>query len=92
LSRRRYRVELAPAAQRQLRRLPPGDAARVRGPILALAIDPRPPGVAKLTGTDFWRLRVADLRVIYEVDDRVRLIIVLRVARRAESTYRRVDP
>jgi len=92
LSRRRYRVELAPAAQRQLRRLPPGDAARVRGPILALAVDPRPPGVTKLTGTDFWRLRVADLRVIYEVDDRVRLIIVLRVARRAESTYRRVDP
>jgi len=92
LSRRRYRVELAPAAQRQLRRLPPGDAARVRGPILALAIDPRPPGVAKLTGTDFWRLRIADLRVIYEVDDRARLIIILRVARRADSTYRRVDP
>ena len=34
----RYRVELAPAAQRQLRRLPPGGAARLRGPILALAI------------------------------------------------------
>jgi len=59
---------------------------------LALAIDPRPPGVAKLTGTDFWRLRIADLRVIYEVDDRARLIIILRVARRADSTYRRVDP
>ena len=92
MSRRRYRVELAPAAQRQLRRLPPGDAARVRGPILALAIDPRPPGVAKITSTDFWRLRIADLRVIYEVDDRARLVIALRVARRAESTYRRVDP
>jgi len=29
--------------------------------------------------------------VIYELDDRVRLVVVLRVARRAESTYRRVD-
>jgi mRNA interferase RelE/StbE len=82
---------LAPAAQRQLRRLPPGDAARLRAPILALAIDPRPPGVTKLTGTDFWRFRLADLRVIYQVDDGVGLIVVLRVARRSESTYRRVD-
>ncbi len=63
------RVELAPAAQRQLRRLPPGDAARLRGPILALAMEPRPPGTVKLAGTEFWRLRVGDLRVIYVVDD-----------------------
>ena len=87
-----YRVELAPAAQRQLRRLPPGDAARLRGPILALALEPRPPGTVKLAGTDFWRLRVADLRVVNLVDDAAGLVVVLRVARRSESTYRRVDP
>jgi mRNA interferase RelE/StbE len=86
------RVQLAPAAKRQLRRLPPGDAARLRGPILALAIEPRPPGAAKLAGTDFWRLRVGDLRVIYLVDDAPSLVVVLKVARRSESTHRRVDP
>jgi len=84
------RVEIAPAAQRQLRRLPPGDAARLRGPILALAIDPRPPGAAKLVGTEFWRIRVGDLRIVYAIDDSVGLVIVLKVARRSESTYRRV--
>ena len=91
MSERSHRVELALAAQRQLRRLPPGDAARLRGPILALAMDPRPPGTVKLTGTEFWRLRVGDLRVIYLIDDPASLVIVLRVARRSESTYRRVD-
>jgi mRNA interferase RelE/StbE len=85
-----YRVELAPAAQRELRRLPPGDAARLRGPILALAIEPRPPGVARVEGTTFWPLRVGSLRIVYEIDDDIRLVIVLRVARRAESTYRRL--
>ena len=85
------RVELAPAAQRQLRRLPPGDAARLRGPILALAIDPRPTAVTKLSGTDFWRLRVGDLRVVYHIEEDDRLVLILRVARRSESTYRRVD-
>ena len=89
MSEGRRRVELAPAAQRQLRRLPPGDAARLRGPILALAIEPRPPGAMKLTDTDFWRLRVGDLRVIYAVADDANLVVVLKVARRSESTYRR---
>ena len=86
------RVELAPAAQRQLRRLPPGDAARLRGPILALALDPRPPGAVRLAGTDFWRLRVGDLRIIYLVDEAASLVAILKVARRSESTYRRVQP
>jgi mRNA interferase RelE/StbE len=88
--RRPFRVELAPAAQRELRRLPPGDAARLRGPILALAVDPRPPGVARLAGTDLWRLRVGALRVVYLVEDASHVVVVLRVARRAESTYRRL--
>lgn len=92
MSERDRRVEVAPAAQRQLRRLPPGDAARLRGPILALAIAPRAPGAVKLAGTEFWRLRVGDLRVIHAVDDAASLVIVLKVARRSESTYRRVDP
>ncbi|MFV2063849.1 MAG: type II toxin-antitoxin system RelE/ParE family toxin [Chloroflexota bacterium] len=83
-----YRVELSPAAGRQLRRLPPGDAAALRGPILALALEPRPPGTAKIVGTDFWRLRVGQLRIVYLIDDRDGLVVILRVARRSESTYR----
>jgi mRNA-degrading endonuclease RelE of RelBE toxin-antitoxin system len=62
----------------------------LRGPILALGIDPRSPGALKLAGSDFWRLRVDDVRVIYLVDDTASLVVVLRVARRSESTYRRV--
>jgi mRNA-degrading endonuclease RelE of RelBE toxin-antitoxin system len=46
--------------------------------------------VAKPAGTVFWRLRVGNLRIVYHVEDNVRLVVVLRAARRAESTYRRV--
>ena len=91
MNERGRRVELAPAAQRQLRRLPPGDAARLRGPILALAIDPRPPGATKLAGTDLWRLRVGDLRVVHLIEDEDRVVVVLRVARRSERTYRGLE-
>ncbi|MEO7230784.1 MAG: type II toxin-antitoxin system RelE/ParE family toxin [Candidatus Limnocylindrales bacterium] len=86
----RYRVELSPAAQRQLRRLPPGEAARLRAPILALAIDPRPHDSTPLVGTPYQRLRLGDLRVVYLVDDPDKIVVLLRVARRSESTYRRL--
>lgn len=86
----RYRVDLAPAAQRQLQRLPPGVASALRAPILALALGPRPPGVAKLVGSELWRLRVGDVRVIYAINDRAGLVVVLRVVRRSESTYRQI--
>jgi mRNA interferase RelE/StbE len=88
----RYRIRSGTtwsARSRQLRRLPPGDAARLRGPILALGIDSKPTGAAKLVGTDFWRLRVGDVRIVYLVDGD--LVVVLKVARRSESTYRQIE-
>ena len=91
MTREAYRVELAPAAQRQLRRLPPGDAAQLRAPILALGAEPRPPGSAKLVGTDFWRIRSGALRMVYVIDDAARIVVILKVARRSESTYRRIE-
>ena len=85
-----WRVDLAPAAVRQLKKLPPDATARARGPILALARDPRPAGSVDLSGSPFWRLRIGDLRILYAIDDRARTVVVLRVARRNESSYRRV--
>ncbi len=54
-------------------------------------MDPPPIGASKLVGTKFWRLRVGDLRIIYLIDVRERRVVVLKVARRSESTYRAVD-
>ena len=85
-----WRVDLAPAARRQLHKLPPDATARVRGPILALGRDPRPPGAVVLAGSSSWRLRVGDLRIVYGIDEAARTVVVLRVARRNESIYRRV--
>lgn len=85
-----WKVELAPAAQRQLRKLPPDATVRARGPILALGFDPRPPGADRLAASPFWRLRSGDLRIVYAIDDAARSVVILRVARRNESVYRRV--
>lgn len=87
-----WRVELTPAASRQLKRLPADRLLAMRGVILGLADDRRPPGATKLRGTKLWRVRVridgAPWRVVYQVRDADRLVVVTRVARRGEGTYR----
>lgn len=85
-----YNVELAPRAQRDLRQLDALTVARVQRPILDLASDPRPAGATRLVGSDYWRIRVGDARVIYAIQDAERVVVVLRVARRNERTYRRL--
>ncbi|MGH2406820.1 MAG: type II toxin-antitoxin system RelE family toxin [Candidatus Limnocylindrales bacterium] len=85
-----WRVVFAPTAERELRRLPPDAAAFLGAPILALAADPRPPGHYKISGSDLWRIRVRDVRVVYAVRPETRTIVIVRIARRSERTYRRL--
>lgn len=88
------RVELTPAAVRQLRRLRGVEALGLRGVILALGEDPYPSGSGKLAGSDLWRLRVridgAPWRVVYQVREESGVVVVARIARRDEATYRRL--
>jgi len=49
-------------------------AKRVRAAVNALARDPEPPGAIHLNGSSFYRLRIDDYRILYEVtDDAVRI-------------------
>jgi len=85
-----YRVLLRRAVQRQLDRIPAEDYTAVARVITALGKEPRPRGVKKLSESGLWRVRVGRYRVVYSIDDEERLIILVRVARRAEDTYRRL--
>jgi mRNA interferase RelE/StbE len=88
-----YRVEFSPAARRSLDRLHGIAPIAVRGVIRGLAVNPRPAGSTKLVGTrSTWRVRVRidgeAWRVIYQIDDASQLVIIARVVRRDEGTYR----
>ena len=84
-----YKVEFTPGASRDVRRLPPQALARLEPSIEALGDDPRPSGVRKIRGQDHaWRIRIGPFRVIYDIDDELALVVVLRVVRRTETTYR----
>jgi mRNA interferase RelE/StbE len=58
---------------------------RVTAKILSLEMNPRPSGVRKLQGTEGYRVRVGDYRVLYTVDDPSRTVVVYSVAHRREA-------
>jgi len=85
-----YAVFIAPAAARQLEKLESGARRRVRLAIDALAEAPRPNGCKKLSATEnAYRIRVGDYRVLYEIEDRRLVVLVVRVAHRREVSRER---
>jgi len=79
-----YEVFILPRAQKELANLPKQNYARVRDMISSLADNPRPTGCKKLTGREGWRIRSGDYRVIYEIDDSNKCVIVLDLGHRKD--------
>ena len=67
---------------------------KIRGETLSLADDPRPYGEPKIKPplevynyVAQYRLRVGDYRVLYDVDDKRRIVWILALRKRNERTY-----
>ena len=84
----RLEVEISRTAERQLKKLPRIDQARVVQTILTLAEDPFPKGSRKLSGHhDVFRVRTVRYRVLYSVSKLKLIVVVLKVGHR-KDVYR----
>lgn len=80
-----YQVEITPAAKRQIKKLVRPTQELIIQRLEQLADNPRPPGVLKMEGEEnLYRVRVSDHRIIYEIQDRVLLIVVVKVGHRGD--------
>jgi mRNA interferase RelE/StbE len=82
----RYRLQIKPSASKELESVgTKKDRQRLVNRINALATDPRPVGSEKLTDEENkYRLRQGSYRIIYSVDDRIRLIVITKIGHRKE--------
>ena len=70
---------------RELAKLPIDVRQAVADAISALAHEPRPPGVKKLSGSKgSYRIRVGDYRVLYTIADRVLTVVAVKVGNRRD--------
>ena len=81
-----YRIKITSGAEHDLHALPSNILKRVNARIAALAENPRPSGVRKLSGADgLYRIRIGDYRIIYEIRDAVLVVIIIRARHRREA-------
>ncbi len=81
-----YAIRFTPKAAKQVRKLDPAAAKRIRAFLeekLALLENPRLLG-KKLVNEEFWRYRVGDYRILTTIDDDQILILIVEVAHRRE--------
>ena len=88
-----YKIDYAPAAERELekliKRVSRSDYEAIEMAIDGLTHDPRPRGHRKVLGTPYLRIPVGrHYRVIYYIHESQDVVTVLRIARRSEGTYR----
>lgn len=80
-----YALGIKASARKELDAIDDSVFDRIAKKVAELAEDPRPVGCKKLKGySDLWRIRIADYRVIYPVNDTRRSVEITRVAHRRE--------
>ena len=81
----KYKIVVSATAERQLKKIRREDTIRILRSISLLADEPRPCGCRKLSGyDDIYRIRIGNYRVIYEIDGKRIIIIILKIGHRRE--------
>ena len=79
-----YSLEIKRSAAKELAQVPPKDRGRIIARIQALAEDPRPVGAEKLSGQERYRVRQGDYRILYEIEDQILRIMVVKIGHRRD--------
>ncbi|MCF7837051.1 MAG: type II toxin-antitoxin system RelE/ParE family toxin [Candidatus Marinimicrobia bacterium] len=79
-----YEIVLRQSVRQDLAPIPKRDVRRILTVIARLADDPRPPQSRKLSGSEKYRLRCGAYRVLYEIQDAVLIVCVVKVGHRRE--------
>lgn len=81
-----YIIKFKKKAHKYLLKLPTLVIKKIVASIDGLAINPRPEGSIKLKGSDenLWRIRVGDYRVIYVIEDTIKIVEVRKLGHRKD--------
>jgi mRNA interferase RelE/StbE len=79
-----YNLVFKASAAKEFRDLPAEIKRRIETALDTLRENPRSVGVVKLQNEDIYRIRVGDYRVVYQINDSAKLIVVTRVRHRRE--------
>ena len=81
-----YKVIIKREALKELKHFPDRSVKAITKSIERLSGDPRPAGCKKLKGSseNLWRIRVGDYRIVYLIDDVIRIINIRSIGNRKD--------
>jgi mRNA interferase RelE/StbE len=81
-----YTITISQSALKELYKLQKQAVKKIEKSINALSENPRPVGVKKLKGNneDLYRIRSGDYRVVYAIDDGIRIVDVRKIGHRKD--------
>ena len=83
----RYNVQILPSVIRKdLAKLPKNDVQKIMERIKQLGVNPRPVWSKKLSGREEYRTRQGNYRILYVVEEQIRVVQVTKVGHR-RSVY-----
>jgi len=72
-----FELKIDRCVERSLKKLPKDVATNLLKSIRELSFDPLPNGCRKIVGANrSYRIRVGDYRIVYEIDDVGRLVVI----------------
>ena len=78
----RYKVYFKPSVWKDLDEVPKADRRRILKKIEGLREDPRPMGSKKLSGSERYRVRQGNYRIIYSIEDDLLIVVIVKVGHR----------
>ena len=79
-----YKVIFTKSVKKDFRKIPKLEVSKILNEIAYLAKNPRSSKTKKLKGEKLYRLRVGNYRVIYDIQDNLMLIFVVKLGRRSD--------
>lgn len=81
-----YKIIITKSAQKEIQKLQKPEFPRILTAINSLSSDPRPSGCKKLVGSrNIYRIRIGDYRVLYTIEDQIRIVEIDAVRHRREA-------
>lgn len=80
----RYSIRFKESVKKDLRKIPKRDIQRILARIELLADDPRSPQSEMLTGDDKYRIRQGTYRILYDIEDDVLTVCVVKIGHRRD--------
>jgi len=80
----KYKIRIKKSAEKELSKIPEKELLKILDIIKSLSNDPHPTGSIKLTNQEKYRVRVGNYRILYQIEDNIRTVFVVKVGHRKD--------